>query len=261
MVAPLILPQRHPAPPPTAAASGPAWDIKHYAVVGSTNDIAGRCDPWTAVIAKRQLAGRGRCKRHWTSDRGGLWLSAVVPTSGPAARWAVLPLAAGWAVHEALVSLGVADLRLRWPNDVMVGRTKLAGILVERFHPNTVVIGIGLNVRNHPQRHDPTLVGQAVRLADLLPKLPAESVIVQSLLHHIARAQQILAEDGLHDLLPQLNRVWTGNRVSVELNGQTEPLAGNLVAVNETGDLDLQTDRGLHHIIPVSHVRQLREIL
>ncbi len=258
MVAPLFLPHRQPAFPPVNAR--PPWLIKRYRVVGSTNDIAGRCPAWTAIIARRQLAGRGRYRRHWTSDRGGLWMSAVVPTSGPAARWTVLPLAAGWAVRETLVSLGVNGVRLRWPNDVMIGHAKLAGILVERFTPHTVVIGIGLNLRNHPDRHDAALRGQVVRLADALSPLPPEREIVNRLLEQLRRAQALLACDGLGELLPQLNHAWTGNRVSVELHDSATLLTGRLVAVNENGDLELQTDRSMRHVIPVGHVRQLREL-
>lgn len=259
MVAPLFLPYRKPAP--IVARPAPLkWTLRHFLVVGSTNDIASRQAPWTAVIARRQLAGRGRYRRHWTSDEGGLWLSAVVPTPGPATRWAVLPLAAGWAVREFLVDLGLPQVRLRWPNDVMVGPAKLAGILVERFAPDRAVIGIGLNLRNRPEAHDPALTGQVARLSDLLPRAPRAEHLTTLLLDRLATAHAQLAGDHLDRLLPELNRAWTGAVVRLDLVGETMPLIGRLVAVDASGALELLTDRGVHHLILPARVERLREL-
>jgi BirA family transcriptional regulator, biotin operon repressor / biotin---[acetyl-CoA-carboxylase] ligase len=235
------------------------WTISLHSVVGSTNDIAASRPGWHAVIADTQTGGRGRYRRTWVSDEGGIWLSAVLPTPGPAGDWSILPLAAGWAVREALGSLGVRNLRLRWPNDVMVGPAKLAGILVERFRPGTAVIGLGLNYLNHPESQDPVLTGQVVRLADLLPSLPTRQEIIDVILVHLARAQKLIAGQSLTQLLPTLNEAWTGGRVSLELHGSPSPLAGKLVAVDASGNLEIHPDHAPPVFISPLAVERLRE--
>jgi BirA family biotin operon repressor/biotin-[acetyl-CoA-carboxylase] ligase len=121
----------------------------------STNDVAweamasGGADG-TTVIAERQPAGRGRAGRRWHLTPGrGLALSvALAPVSGRR-ETALLPLAAGLALAEALESLGAAP-ELKWPNDVLIRGAKLAGILAEsRRVPgrgDVVVVGVGINV-------------------------------------------------------------------------------------------------------------------
>lgn len=265
MVAPLLPPPRPLAPRAENAVSRPdadrvTWTLQSYRVVGSTNDIASRAPAWTAVLARRQLRGRGRHGRTWVSDEGGLWLSAVVPTPGAAGTWAVLPLAAGWAVREALLSLGVRGLHLRWPNDVMIGSAKLAGLLVERHRPETAIIGLGLNLDNRPANLDPALAGHVARLADLLPAAPGPEVLAGVILQYLARAQRHLAEGRLADLLPALNTAWTCGLVSVQLHNRPEPVTGRFVGVDARGQLDLELPNHDHLVVSPLQVARLREL-
>lgn len=244
------------APP---AVTDDAWTLHLHSVATSTNDIASTLPGWNAVLADSQTGGRGRYRRSWVSDEGGIWLSAVIPTPGPAADWSLLPLAAGWAVREALRSLGVAGLRLRWPNDLMVGRAKLAGILVERFRPNTAVIGIGVNYLNHPEAQDPSLAGTVARLSDLLPELPLRSRVVDTILEHLSRAQRLLADRSAASFLPTLNEAWAGYRVSLELHARIAPIVGRLVAVDIHGNLEIHPDNAPPVRISPLAVERLRE--
>ncbi len=238
----------------------PEWTLHLHTEATSTNDLAAPFSGWNAVIADRQTGGRGRHRRTWTSDEGGLWISAVLPTPGSATDWAILPLAAGWAVRAALADLGVSNVRLRWPNDIMVGRAKLAGILVERYRPDAAVIGIGLNLTNHPEQHDETLAGQTVRLADLLDSVPTRAVVIDKILSRLAHAQHLIADRAVEDLLPTLNTAWTGARVSIELDGRAEPLIGRLTAVDAAGRLQLDADDGVRHHLSPLQVARLREL-
>jgi BirA family biotin operon repressor/biotin-[acetyl-CoA-carboxylase] ligase len=101
------------------------------------------------VVVDHQTAGRGRLDRAWVTPAGtALTFSAVVDPDLPDARWPLLPLAAGVAVAAAVGRAGV-EASLKWPNDVLVGERKLAGILVERVEPPAgaplAVVGIGIN--------------------------------------------------------------------------------------------------------------------
>ena len=126
---------------------------------GSTNDEAARfaragASHGTIVVAEAQTAGRGRNGRSWASPTGvGIYLSAIVrpPLLADLALALVPPmtLAVGIGLCDAVRACGVAAV-LKWPNDVLVGSRKLAGVLVESQSHGTrleaVIIGIGVNV-------------------------------------------------------------------------------------------------------------------
>lgn len=129
--------------------------IVELAACESTNDEAARlaaagAEHGTVVVAGAQRSGRGRLGRRWFSPPGeSLYLSCVLrPEVAPDALPPVT-LAAGIAVAEA-VSRAVPAVRVHWPNDVVVGHRKLAGILTEMTtrggRVESAILGIGLNV-------------------------------------------------------------------------------------------------------------------
>jgi len=242
------------------APCSPAWQLQRLDQVESTNDLAGRLPGWHAVTARTQTRGRGRYRRNWVSDIGGIWISATLPTPAPAEQWAVLPLAAGWALRAAIESLGVSGLRLRWPNDLMRGRTKLAGILVERFTPSTAVVGIGINYLNDPVAAAPELAGTVVRLADLLDPLPPEELVIASLLAHLAEAQHRIEIGAVEAFLPALNEAWQIDRVSLQLSSSRAPVIGKFKGVDAAGNLLVLDESGANRVLSPLDVELLREL-
>jgi BirA family biotin operon repressor/biotin-[acetyl-CoA-carboxylase] ligase len=104
----------------------------------------------TVLVTERQTAGRGRRGRVWHSSPGDSLTFSVLwhfPASSPVLP--ALSLAVGLAVARAMDGIGIKNVRLKWPNDVLYDGRKLAGILIERSssNPHAVVIGIGLNLR------------------------------------------------------------------------------------------------------------------
>lgn len=138
-----------------AAALGPDPDlaVEVVAEAPSTNAIvvdlarAGSRDG-LVVVAEHQTAGRGRLDRTWeTPARAALTFSMLLRPTAPAASWPWLPLLTGYAVAKALAALGY-DAGVKWPNDVLIGEGKVAGILVERVDTPegpAAVVGVGLN--------------------------------------------------------------------------------------------------------------------
>lgn len=117
-------------------------DLKALAEVGWPE---GR---WLRALC--QTAGRGRLGRDWLSEPGNLFASTLVELRPGDPSPTDIAFLAGIAVHEALVGLAPqAPFRLKWPNDVMAGKAKLAGILLERVERG-VVVGIGINVAAAP---------------------------------------------------------------------------------------------------------------
>lgn len=119
--------------------------------VGSTNDYLrehyeanNRC---IAVVTDTQTSGRGRLSRSWVTRPGeSLALSVGLPWASVAdARLSWLPLFVGASLVAALRGAGLVVASLKWPNDVLVGGAKLAGILCELPRPGFVIIGVGIN--------------------------------------------------------------------------------------------------------------------
>lgn len=252
---------------PALSAVSSGWLLEVVAETDSTNRLAARLPAWHAVRADVQTAGRGRTGRHWVSDAGGLWLSAVLPCPGPRAAWSLLPLAAGHAVATALADLGVSTLRLRWPNDLLHGRSKLAGLLVERHTADTAVVGIGLNVTNHPER-DTSLRTPSARLADLLPPgapVPSLDDLAGLVLRALARAHAALLAGDFPRIAAELNASWGPPRlVALDLAGAhgapAATVTGLFTGIDERGRLLLRApNRALASYDP-AQVALLREL-
>lgn len=128
--------------------------------VGSTNSEAlscaraGRQGPlWITACA--QTAGRGRRGRTWVSERGNLYATLLLTDPAPPERAAQLSFVTALAVHDAIVASAPAlapGLAFKWPNDVLLGGAKVAGVLIdaEGTQPLMLAIGIGVNCRHHP---------------------------------------------------------------------------------------------------------------
>ncbi|MFM8414606.1 MAG: biotin--[acetyl-CoA-carboxylase] ligase [Planctomycetota bacterium] len=183
--------------------------FEHLAEIESTMDRAREvaADPGAklphAVVADRQLRGRGRRSAAWWQQPGSLAVSIVVPAvdapAGPPPIWS---LACGVAVAETIRVLEPAvAASVRWPNDVEVGGRKLAGILVETAGHGRAIFGIGINTTGSAAlapraiaRRVATLpdlagrpLGRQPLLAELLPRL-------FTLLADVARDPSLLAD-------------------------------------------------------------------
>jgi BirA family biotin operon repressor/biotin-[acetyl-CoA-carboxylase] ligase len=237
------------------------WSLHTAHELGSTNSAAARLPAWHAVRASVQTNGRGRTGRTWVSDEGGLWLSAVLPCPGLSSQWSIFPLAAGWAIIGALNDLGTPGLRLRWPNDIMAGQGKLAGLLVERFTADTAVVGIGLNVFNSPGSCDTSLARTTTRLADLVSAGCALDELTHLVLRSIRRAHAIVLKGEFHVIARELNTRWSEPRlVSISLNGHAHPFTGLFTGIDDAGRLQVSTDYSRICSYEPSQVALLREL-
>ena len=119
----------------------------------------------TVVVARSQTAGRGRRGRRWEDEPGAsLLVSLVVRSRLPMARWPLLSYAAALAVADMLGEVAGLPVRLKWPNDVLVGGRKIAGILLEsRTTLAAVMVGVGVNLNQC--RFPPALALRATSVA------------------------------------------------------------------------------------------------
>jgi BirA family biotin operon repressor/biotin-[acetyl-CoA-carboxylase] ligase len=232
--------------------------------IGSTNDVAAaearRGAPHgTLVLAEHQNAGRGRQGRSWHSPPGqNLYLSLVLRPEAPAERLAGLTLVLGLAVADALARfVPDASVSIKWPNDVLVGGRKCAGILVETAfagaRPAHVVAGIGVNVLE--RAFPPELAPIATSVAMHAGAAPSRLDVLVQILEQVSARLFAFERAGLESVLPEVRArdAAFGARVRV---GETQGVADGIA---EDGRLRVRRDDGAVVLVAAGELGWVRE--
>lgn len=215
------------------------------------------------VVAEHQTSGRGRLDRSWvTPSRAALTLSMLLtPDRVPASRWPWLPLLTGIAVSEAVRRITEVPCDLKWPNDVLVGDRKLAGILVERVESGAgacAVVGVGVNVSATSEELPvPSATSLALEGAATLDRGVLLREVLRSFEALYARwqAERGSAADGL--LESYVRRCSTvGREVVVGLPTGAQ-VTGRATGVDVDGRLQVSTETG-HHALAAGDVVHVR---
>lgn len=204
--------------------------------VGSTLDLLHElaesgAPEGTAVVAREQTAGRGSRGRTWHSPKGGLWLSWLCrPVSALAGE--VLSLRVGLVVGGVLELLGeLPAIQLKWPNDVLIGGRKAAGILCEaRWQGGElgwIAVGIGLNVSNVLPEE---VAASATRVRDYCSDAIPESILPTML-------EALSAVPGKPSALTPQELAAFGERDWLRGKLLTEPIAGIALGITPEGAL------------------------
>jgi BirA family transcriptional regulator, biotin operon repressor / biotin---[acetyl-CoA-carboxylase] ligase len=238
-----------------------AWgrDARCLPSTGSTNDDAlaaakSGAPSGSLIVADHQSHGRGRSGYAWQSPPGdNLLFSLVLRPESPSWPAAALTLSVGLAVRSALAPYGAEPLSVKWPNDVLAGRRKLAGILCEgqlgaSGALEAIVIGVGVNV--HTTRFEGELAEIATSLALIAragaPPLQRELLLVELLLalqHHVGAC----LERGFAELAPEFARHDALLDRAIVVSG-ARSLSGIARGVDKEGQLLLETPSGIERI-------------
>lgn len=228
------------------------WRLQIHEVLPSTSDlcrslaVAGEPEGF-AALARQQTQGRGSRGRSWESPPGNLFLSVLLRPEERARNAAQWSLLAGVALGEALASYlpDAAALRLKWPNDVLLGGRKLAGILVDSSADpdgmvEWLVVGVGVNLVMAPQ-----VPGRIVAcLADLVAP-PAPEDVAKMFLTRLGHWRQIREAEGF----APVRAAWLaqapdlGSHVTLRL-GEMQ-LGGGFAGLGEDGSLLLAVEGGV----------------
>ena len=152
-------------------------------------------------VAEEQTAGRGRQGRTWTSPPGeNLLFSVLLRVVCPPSRLPPVAIAAGLAVRDAVASAAPdAAPRIKWPNDVLVGDRKIAGILVEAITAGSrveaLVVGVGLNV--HTRDFPPEIAARATSMALVSPAVPDRAELLADILGRLDHDAHVVLARGL----------------------------------------------------------------
>jgi BirA family transcriptional regulator, biotin operon repressor / biotin---[acetyl-CoA-carboxylase] ligase len=231
-------------------SSVPAWDPVLLAETSSTNDVARKqarkgAHSGFLVAASRQTMGRGRLGRGWESppDRG-LYVSILLRPDLPMAEAGKLTILSSVATVDAVEAVSGLRPQIKWPNDLMLGRRKLAGLLIETEPKGKrmafAVIGIGLNVRQEAGDFSPDVRRLATSLFLATGRMYRRADLLVALLQALERR--------LSEPFDEAREAWTASSLTL---GQRVTLTtvrgrkhGQAVGLDESGALLLRGDSG-----------------
>jgi BirA family transcriptional regulator, biotin operon repressor / biotin---[acetyl-CoA-carboxylase] ligase len=234
----------------------PAWPdgirLRRYDVLDSTNEEAirlargGEVGPlW--ICAAQQTAGRGRRGRAWASEPGNLF--ATLLTEAARRNSAQTGFIAAISVVEAIRRFVPGDrVRIKWPNDILIGAGKCAGILVEQVSDRLVAVGIGIDLVNYPSG-----VG-AVSLSAVCGFIPAPDHVLASVAQEMDAWLSLWTKSGF----TPVREAWLARAAGMgELIRAATPL-GNVDGIFENLDSDgallLRDAGGMMHRITAADV-------
>ncbi len=238
------------------------FDIEILPEAASTNTLLlQRAAPDTAnggaasgsvLAAELQTAGRGRMGRAWHSGLGtALTFSLLWRFDCGLNALSGLSLAVGVAQMRVLKSLDARGVQLKWPNDIIAGQGKLAGVLVEAqgdmLGPSAVVIGIGLNY-TLPVSLAQQIGQPACALDEVCPAMPTRNQLLALLLLELARALGQFARGGFAPFREEWERhhAYQDKPVSLKMpDGST--VSGIARGVSDSGELSLETRMGMRN--------------
>ncbi|MER0044816.1 MULTISPECIES: bifunctional biotin--[acetyl-CoA-carboxylase] ligase/biotin operon repressor BirA [unclassified Pseudomonas] len=220
--------------------------------VDSTNaqamrHLASGAVPPFLIIAEQQTAGRGRRGRSWASPFGeNLYYSLVLRVSGGMRQLEGLSLVVGLALLQALRDAGVNEAGLKWPNDLLVGGRKIAGILLELSGDPAdvchVVIGIGVNINMRVTRLGEVIDQPWTSLRQVVGEQVDRNAFVASLNRQLERYLHLHQAEGFAALREQweASHLWQGRAVVLAAGAQA--IHGRVLGVDDTGALRLDID-------------------
>lgn len=232
--------------------------IEYLSETGSTNSdllqrlAAGeRLHEGYWLVADRQTGGRGRQGREWFDGTGNFMGSTVAMTRAGDPPAQTLALVAGLALHEAVGwhLPGKADLQLKWPNDLLAGAAKIAGILLEA-QANAIVIGIGVNLVFAPD-----VPGRQTAALSAIGTAPDRNVFAEDLARSFATELERWRTAGLAPVL----RRWSalahsvGTRLMVDEPGEAR-IEGEFAGLSPDGSLQLRLADGALRTIHAAEV-------
>lgn len=209
------------------------------------------------VTAVRQSAGRGRRGRAWVSEPGNLYASLLLTEPAPPEHWPELAFVAALAVHDAVAEAARTlrtQLAIKWPNDLLLGGRKFAGILIEGQGADHVVVGIGVNCARHPADTD----HPATDLAAAGVELTVEALFTVLSSKMLGRLAQWNGGEHFSTIRTDWLSRASGRSESIRVKLQEEELVGRFDDIDDSGRLVLSLPDGERKIIAAGDVVELR---
>ena len=217
----------------------------------------------TVVIADSQLKGKGRLGRTWVSPpRSNVYMSVILRPEVEPGDATLLTIMAAIACATAVRNTTGLQVKIKWPNDMMVSDKKLGGILTEiKSDPDRIilaVIGIGVNVNIRRRDFPPDVRPIATSIREKLGKMQSRTFIIAEILKEIERWYKVLIKDGREPLLVEWKRLSStlGRKVKVIVGRET--FTGIAEDIDEEGMLMLRLSSGVLKKISAGDLTTLR---
>jgi BirA family biotin operon repressor/biotin-[acetyl-CoA-carboxylase] ligase len=242
--------------------------------VDSTNDEAKRriesgLSEEFLIVAETQTHGRGRKDRTWISPKGGLYLSLAIFPPLNIESTPLLGLLCACAIAKALEKMGVDGVCVKWPNDVLIKRNKIAGILIELvsvgFRKYMTILGIGINQNTNTSEFPEEFRYSVTSVIEHLGRATSSDDLLCKVLHSIDEFLQFTRSSGSYEaVLSEWRRINTtlGTRVRVDDGskiyvGTAEELLsdGSLIISTKTGVVTLRAGDVTHLHEDQNHYR------
>lgn len=225
------------------AVNDQSFTLHLFDILPSTNQklwelIEQGAPPATVVIAREQQAGKGQWGRQWYSPPGGLYLSVSLAPNLSAKQGVLLTMSSAWGIAQALRQIGI-PVYLKWPNDLVISKYKLGGILtetrVQQEYITKAVIGVGINWVNQVPETGINLQSFLANHPGLISSLEMLAALI---LKGIVSGYHYWQQEGVTALLPSYQKLLNNIGCPVEINGQQAVIVG----VSENGDLRVRLD-------------------
>lgn len=228
--------------------------LQVFSEVTSTNDIlwqkAQNGKTGTSVcLAEMQTAGRGRRGTEWVSPASGnIYLSIMRQLTSESVRNG-LSIAIGIALINTLREYGIDDLQLKWPNDVLHKRRKLAGILVESRYgsQNYVTVGIGLNL-SLPDNIQTAIPQPIISLEQLCNPLPCRNRLAAKIIQNMIETLELFSHRGLNDFLPLWPQYDALHNQAINIISEDGQFTALACGINEQGELRYMRDQQVAYL-------------
>ncbi len=216
--------------------------IHYFSEVPSTMDIAREmarkgAPHFTVVIAGRQTKGRGRLKRVWHSEDGGLYFTLILRPSIPLQWCYRINFAASLVLCRMLCQETGIEAQVKWPNDILAGGRKLSGMISEMEAEAEMVsfinVGVGINVNNDPEHNEPN----AASLMKLLDRTVSRKDLLS---HYLDELEIYLSMADFEKTIDEWKKFNCTLNKQVRVVSPTETLSGFAKDVDPGGALILE---------------------
>ena len=227
--------------------------LHYYEEIGSTNDEAFRlglagAPEGTVLIADRQTAGRGRMQRSWHSpDETNIYNSIILRPEIELAKAPQISILAGVAVAEVLNDYCPDKVKLKWPNDVLIDRKKVCGILPQvktsANAVNFIVLGIGINVNINNNQFPDEIRDLATSLVIETGNEISRLELIISLYENLTKWYKQLLKKGFGSIREKWLSLTPMIGQTVQVMFYEETVSGQAIGLDEDGSLILLTDK------------------